>query len=136
MGEEEQWMFSPRFRIKIFVIMKNMNNAKRWNWRKCLFLLWGFFLGWGGIATYAVSAYPGWIRHRCPDGTFVNLKLKGDEHHKWAVTEDGYTLLRDREGDWCYAAEDCAGEVRASAWKLSAERPENYLFFCVILRKD
>ena len=129
MGEEEQWMFSPRSRIKIFVIMKNMNNAKRWNWRKCLFLLWGFFLGWGGIATYAVSAYPGWIRHRCPDGTFVNLKLKGDEHHKWAVTEDGYTLLRDREGDWCYAAEDCAGEVRASAWKLSAERPEKLSVF-------
>ena len=57
----------------------------------------------------AVSAYPKLVRFQCPDGTFVNLQLKGDEFCKWAVTEDGYTLLRDKEGDRCYAAKDSIG---------------------------
>lgn len=77
----------------------------------------------------AVSAYPKLVRFQCPDGTFVNLQLKGDEFCKWAVTEDGYTLLRDKEGDWCYAAKDSIGKVRASVWKLSAKRSEKLSAF-------
>ena len=66
---------------------------------------------WTCIATYAVSAYPGLVRSRCADGTYVNLRLKGDECGKWAVTEDGYTLLRDSLGEWCYATVNPQGET-------------------------
>ena len=77
---------------------------------------------WTCIATYAVSAYPGLVRSRCADGTYVNLRLKGDERGKWAVTEDGYTLLRDSLGEWCYATVNPQGETCVSRWRLSAAR--------------
>lgn len=112
--------------------MNVTNHDNAWNLRRGL-SFWGlFFFWWMGMAVYAVSAYPGWIRHCCPDGTFANLKLKGDEYHKWAVTEDGYTLLRDSEGDWCFAVEDSKGIVGVSDWKLSAVRPKE---LSVLLRK-
>lgn len=78
---------------------------------------------WGiCMESFAVSAYPGIVRYRCPDGSYVNLRLKGDENCKWAVTEDGYTLLRDSVGEWCYAGVDRQGNAVISDWKLSAVR--------------
>lgn len=71
------------------------------------------------LSASAVSAYPGVIRYLCSDGSYVNLWLKGDEHCKWAVTEDGSVLMRDSVGEWCYADVDLNGEPCASHWKLS-----------------
>lgn len=80
-------------------------------------------------AIHAVPAYPGFIRYRCADGSFVNLQLKGDEFCKWAVTEDGYTLLRDSLGAWTYAEIAPDGNPVPSRWKLSAVRSRELLAF-------
>lgn len=86
-------------------------------------------LVWTCVATYAVSAYPGLIRSRCADGSYVDLRLKGDERGKWAVTEDGYTLLRDSLGEWCYATVNPQGETCVSRWRLSAIRSKELTGF-------
>ena len=85
----------------------------------------------GGICmeSFAVSAYPGVVRYRCPDSSYVNLRLKGDEHCKWAVTEEGFTLLRDSAGEWCYAGVDRQGNIGISDWKLSAVRSNGLIDF-------
>lgn len=72
---------------------------------------------------YGVSAYPGIIKYRCADGSSVNLTIKGDETNKWAVAEDGYTLLRSNRGEWCYALTDSEGKTKISTWEISAVRP-------------
>ncbi len=59
----------------------------------------------------AVPAYPGIINAVQPDGTEVALLSKGDEHHHWAATPDGFTLLRDSEGYWTFAREGDNGAV-------------------------
>lgn len=39
-----------------------------------------------------------------PDGTYVELKLFGDENYMRAETEDGFTVVRDAQTGWiCYA---------------------------------
>ena len=81
------------------------------------------------ILLYAVSAYPGIIEYCCSDGSYVNLRLKGDESCKWALTEDGYTLLCDSLGEWCYAFINQQGETDVSGWKLSAVRSKEVTEF-------
>lgn len=92
-------------------------------------LLLCFVSFWVGMASYAISAYPGLIRYRCADGSYVNLQLKGDEYKKWALTEDGYTLLRDSTGEWRYVGMDGQGEVGMSEWVLSAVRSQEVVDF-------
>ena len=38
-----------------------------------------------------------------PDGTTVMLRLCGDEFYNFHTTVDGYTVVRDATGAWCYA---------------------------------
>lgn len=92
-------------------------------------LLLCFVSFWVGMAAYAISAYPGLIRYRCADGSYVNLQLKGDEYKKWALTEDGYTLLRDSTGEWRYAGMDRQGGAGVSEWVLSAVRSQEVTDF-------
>ncbi|WP_195281880.1 M6 family metalloprotease domain-containing protein [Parabacteroides johnsonii] len=89
-----------------------------WSSRICL----SFVVLWVCELVSAVSAYPGMIRYHCSDGSYVNLRLKGDEYSKWAMTEDGYVLLRDSLGEWCYADVDIRGNIYASRLKISALR--------------
>jgi M6 family metalloprotease-like protein len=65
----------------------------------------------------AVSAYPGLVEITQPDGTKLNIYLKGDERTKWAMTEDGYTLLRNKAGVYEYAAMDEKGDMVISGIK-------------------
>lgn len=59
---------------------------------KTLLLIFAAFII-NATTAFAVSAYPKLIKYTQPDGTKVNIFLKGDEFAKWAETEDGYTLL-------------------------------------------
>ena len=65
-------------------------------------------------AAHAVPAYPGLLRVKQPSGREVCLYLRGDERMNWAMTPDGYTLLRDNEGFWTFAQPTPAGEIAAS----------------------
>ena len=55
----------------------------------------------------SVPAYPRKIQIKASDRTLY-ITLHGDEHTKWAMTEDNYTLLPDSSG-WVYAQEDANG---------------------------
>lgn len=69
--------------------------------------------------TYAVSAYPGVVQFKQPDGKVVNVVMKGDEYLNWAETEDGYTLMYDSIGGLVYAEHDATGNLRATKVRAS-----------------
>ena len=55
------------------------------------------------IFSFASSAYPGYVDYRQPDGSVLKIKMVGDEFMKWAETEDGYSLVYDKDGFLVYA---------------------------------
>ncbi len=66
---------------------------------------------------YAVTAYPYPVTIEQPDGTKLTVVLKGDEHLHWAITTDGYTLMRNQEGIFVYAEKNSEGDLIPSAVK-------------------
>lgn len=66
-------------------------------------------------ALHAVIAYPGFVDFRQPDGTVVRLRMMGNENICWAETEDGYTLVYDKEGYFVYARLDDKGDMLPTA---------------------
>lgn len=65
----------------------------------------------------AVPAYPYKINVETYNGKTVEIYMRGDENHKYAVTTDGYTLLSDSDG-WWYAEATSEGNVVKSSFKL------------------
>jgi M6 family metalloprotease-like protein len=63
---------------------------------------------------FAVSAYPGAVRYRLPDGTEIIIHGRGDEHVSWSVSPDGFTLLRNADGFLEYATTDPYGYLKLS----------------------
>ena len=59
----------------------------------------------------ASPAYPGLISFVQPDGSKINIYLKGDERVKWAETEDGYSILFNANGTYEYAVLDNQGDM-------------------------
>lgn len=76
------------------------------------------------INSFALSApaYKEKIRVKTDDGS-VCIYIKGDENCKFAVTEDGYTLLQCDDG-WYFADKDNDGNICASPYKLLQQRNE------------
>ncbi|GEM_PF-1662350 len=60
-------------------------------------------------------AYPGLIKAKNPDGTSISFYLRGDEVLHWQVTPDGYTLLENEKGYYCYATQDAKGNLIPSS---------------------
>lgn len=51
----------------------------------------------------AVPAQSVWCTFTQSDGTTITVRLCGDENMHYYLTEDGVPLLRDANGDFCYA---------------------------------
>lgn len=88
--------------------------------------------------SYAVIAYPYGVKLPLADGKVVTIFLKGDEYSKWAESEDGYTLLRNTEGNWWYAERSATGELKPSEWiigTLSERSPQLSAFLRQIPKK-
>lgn len=49
-----------------------------------------------------------------PDGDTLTVRLHGDENGHWATTDDGYRIVRNGKGVFCYAVRDRNGTVIAS----------------------
>ena len=64
----------------------------------------------------AVPAYPYPIVFTQPNGEQVTLIMQGDEFVKFAQTLDGYTLLYNEEGYFCYAQKNEYGEIEPSSF--------------------
>lgn len=51
-----------------------------------------------------------------PDGDTLNIYLRGDEKNHFRMTEDGFLIIKNKKGFYCYAKE-CRGELKASPLK-------------------
>lgn len=58
-----------------------------------------------------IPASPKQIKYNQPDGTLINITLKGDAAIHWAISEDGYTLLSNPNGFYEYAKLDENGDL-------------------------
>ena len=56
------------------------------------------------VQLWAVPAHRGLSRVQQPDSTFVTIRLCGDEWIHYHATSDGYTLVKNAEGYYVYAA--------------------------------
>lgn len=56
-------------------------------------------------AALAVPAYPGLIESKQPDGSVVQIRVMGNEHFHYTVSEDSELVVRDSLGYWNYADE-------------------------------
>lgn len=77
-----------------------------------------------GQYVLAVPAYPFKITVNTTDGLSAEIFMKGDEHQKYAVTTDGYTLLNTSDG-WWYAAQSEEGFAVKSNYRLLGEGNES-----------
>ena len=62
----------------------------------------------------AVPAHPGTIKVQQPDGSFVTLRLVGDEWQHFQTTADGYSVVKNQQGYYVYA-EKKNGQLQATA---------------------
>jgi M6 family metalloprotease-like protein len=65
---------------------------------------------------FAVPAYPYPVVFTQPNGEQVTLIMQGDEFVRFAQTLDGYTLLYNSEGYFCYAQKNAQGDLEPSAF--------------------
>lgn len=63
---------------------------------------------------WAVPAYPGTSKVQQPDGTYVTIRLVGDEWCHFHTTADGYSVVQDDRGYYVYA-EKKDGRLQATA---------------------
>lgn len=54
-------------------------------------------------AMMAVPAYPGTAQVRQPDGSYITLRLLGDEWMSFNTTVDGYSVVKNSRGYYVYA---------------------------------
>ena len=65
-----------------------------------------------GIAIfYARPAHQGSKRVIQPDGSYVTIRLVGDEYLHYNITDDGYSIVRREDGAYVYAQIDAEGEL-------------------------
>lgn len=64
-----------------------------------------------------VPAFPELLEVVQPDGYKLRIYLRGDERRSWRMTADGYLLLTNKQGFYCYARETCSGQVKPSKYK-------------------
>ena len=63
----------------------------------------------------AVPAHPGTIKVQQPNGSFVTLRLVGDEWQHFQTTADGYSVVKNQQGYYVYA-EKKNGHLEATAF--------------------
>lgn len=90
-----------------------------------------FFLLLFSRSVEAVPAYCSSISYLLVDGSTVRITLKGDEWCKWAMTEDGYTLLC-ANNDWYFAQRDSTGGAVLSDYKLCALEKRSEALCCFL----
>ena len=69
--------------------------------KKLLFL--SVALIWCAMTVMAVPAHPGILKVQQPDGSFLTLRLVGDEWRHFNTTADGYSVVKDSRGYYVYA---------------------------------
>ena len=90
--------------------------------KKILILM--LFCGFG-LSTYMfcqspsrVPATPYPIKVAQPNGDTITIRLFGDERQHYFTSTDGYVIVKNAEGYFCYAAINADNEVIASKYKV------------------
>ncbi|MFA5329374.1 MAG: M6 family metalloprotease domain-containing protein [Prolixibacteraceae bacterium] len=76
-------------------------------------------------SVFGVQAYPYPVNITQPDGTFITIIHKGDEHNKSTQTVDGYSILRNRTGIYEYAILDSKNDLTPSGIKARNPQERN-----------
>ncbi|MBO5296803.1 MAG: M6 family metalloprotease domain-containing protein [Candidatus Homeothermus sp.] len=79
----------------------------------CLFVA---IIAAASVKVHAVKAQPGLITVTQPDGTQLSVRLIGDEHFHYFLTEDGYPLINDNDV-YYYASSTPDGKLLRSPMK-------------------
>ena len=74
-----------------------------------------------------MPAYPKKINLKV-NGQDYYIRLFGDESHKRAETEDGYTIVQNERQQWCYAEMGDNRSIKASHWLLGNEKAKENEF--------
>lgn len=83
-----------------------------------------FLICFLSLRLYAVPAYPYRVYVVVENGKTVAITMGGDENFKYALSEDGYTLL-NIENNWKYATTNQHGNLVASEFSLTSIEDEN-----------
>lgn len=78
-----------------------------------------------GIFDPGVPAYPEPITYSQPNGQKITIRLKGDGALNWAETTDGYKLIANNKGAFCYAIEDKEQGIKVSNIEASEANMRN-----------
>lgn len=90
-------------------------------------LIFIFFIFFYCNHAFTIPAYP----HKIAiviNGQKVFIRLSGDEKCKHAESEDGYTILQNNKGQWCYAKLKNDSTLEASQWLLGHDYVGNVEF--------
>ena len=68
-----------------------------------ILLLVGGLVAWPFNSAVAVPANPEPQEVTQPDGTNIQLRLRGDEYFHWTETTNGYAVVKDTDNFWKYA---------------------------------
>ncbi len=79
--------------------MKSLGDLKLLRWKPVFACL----LSICTTALYAVPADPRPVAKTQPDGTEISVRAVGDEFAHWVVDQNGYTIVKDQNGFFCYA---------------------------------
>ena len=82
------------------------------------------------ILAATVSAAParrGPVTLLQPDGTSFTARFQGDEFMRIKTTAEGYAIMQDAEGWWCYATYGNDGSRTCSGWRVGQDVPSEIL---------
>ena len=72
----------------------------------------------------AMPVYRGVIKKKQPDGTSINLKMKGDEFISWYTDDQGYAVVRDEDTkSYFYAQLNSEGKFEPTKYKVGQADP-------------
>jgi len=72
---------------------------------------------------YGVPAKSGLINMVQPDGTGFQAQQFGDEYYARVETADGYTVMKNKAGWWCYASLSSVGQLEPTIDKVGKSAP-------------
>ena len=62
-----------------------------------------------------------------PDGSTFTAHIYGDEFGRIKTTIEGYAIMQDNDGWWCYASYDDQGNKYNSGWRIGEDVPASVL---------
>jgi len=84
---------------------------------------------WTAVSVQAGPGSPWPIEVEQPDGSTLTVFTRGDEFQGWVETDDGFTVVQDKDtGAWEYAEEGEDGKLKSTGIKASrGETPPSHI---------